>query len=231
MSPCAGCHAGCCRAFAVPLTGADILRIERELVWTFWDFVCRWEDLDGAIAGNLAPHFHFADEPETPFAICLLHTASRNFPGTTKCRFLMEEPPSREHPLGTAQCGIYSVRPGGCRAFPTRLHSSGLMAVLHEVPERGRLAEPEDAYVLCPRAWEPADVDPIAAPQELVVLHYEMQFFAQVAQVWNRAPGEWEDFPEFLRLVYANRVQAAEPGSATVEFKPADSAKPQMRAA
>jgi Fe-S-cluster containining protein len=210
MSPCAGCHAGCCRAFAVPVTGADILRIERELGWSFWDFVCRWEDRDGAIAGEMAPQFYFDDEPETPFAICLLQNASRNFPATSKCRFLMEEPPTKEHPLGTAQCGIYGVRPGTCRAFPTRFHPSGLLVSLHEVPERGRPAEQGEAYRLCPRPWEPAEVDPISAPQDLVVLRYEMQFFAHVAEVWNQSPGLWADFPEFLRLVYANRVQGAE---------------------
>ena len=29
MSQCLDCHAGCCRSFAVPITGADVLRIER----------------------------------------------------------------------------------------------------------------------------------------------------------------------------------------------------------
>ena len=65
MSPCEDCHAGCCRSFAVPVSGADIMRIENGLGLSFWDFVCRWEDPDGRIALNYAPHFFFEDEPET----------------------------------------------------------------------------------------------------------------------------------------------------------------------
>ncbi len=85
------CHAGCCRSFAVPVTGADILRIQREQQLSFWDFVCRWEDPESKIARNYAPHFHFADEPDTPFVVCLTHTASQSFPETSKCGFLVED--------------------------------------------------------------------------------------------------------------------------------------------
>src|SRR5690606_34649025 len=31
MGLCSGCHAGCCRSFAVPVSGADVLRIETRL--------------------------------------------------------------------------------------------------------------------------------------------------------------------------------------------------------
>lgn len=206
MSPCAGCHAGCCRSFAVPLTGADILRIEQELGLSFWDFACRWEDRDGRISGGQTPHFQFADEPATPFAICLMQDGSRNFPATTKCRFLVEDSPTTEHPLGTARCGVYEHRPGACRVFPTRFNATGTLAVLHDVQERGRSESEGDLYRLCPRPWELADIDPLRAPQDLVLLRYEMQFFAEVAALWNRNPGDWGNFPEFLRLVYANRV-------------------------
>jgi Fe-S-cluster containining protein len=212
VSPCNGCHAGCCRSFAIPLTGADILRIERELGLSFWEFVCRWEDRDGRISSGQAPHFHFADEPATPFAICLLQDQSRTFPGTSCCRFLDEQPRTLEHPLGTAQCGIYEHRPSACRVFPTRFNATGDMAVLHDVPERARPDREGDAYQLCPRPWEVSDVDPLAAPQDLIVLRYEMQFFREVAAVWNRSPGDWRIFPEFLRAVYSHRVLRETPG-------------------
>src|SRR5690349_20889324 len=110
MSLCESCHAGCCRSFAVPVTGADILRIERELGLNFWDFACRWADPNNRIAKSLAPHFHFADEPATPFTVCLRHEVSAIFAGATKCRFLMKCPPDAEHPLGLARCSIYNSR-------------------------------------------------------------------------------------------------------------------------
>jgi hypothetical protein len=60
-SMCESCHAGCCRAFAVPITGADILRIEGRLGLDFREFACRWSGPDGAISRNAAPQFVFDD--------------------------------------------------------------------------------------------------------------------------------------------------------------------------
>jgi Fe-S-cluster containining protein len=208
LSPCHGCHAGCCRAFAVPVTGAEILRMERALGLDFWQLACRWEDRDDAISAGVAPQFRFEDDSSIPYVICLLHEPSRTFPRTTKCRFLIEQPPTADAPLGRASCGIYDARPLPCRVYPTKLSESGSLAVLHDVPVHGRANDPSPAFDLCGRPWEVEDVDSIAAVQDLVVLRFELQFFRQVAALWNRAPGRWEDFPEFLRLVYRHRVQA-----------------------
>ena len=204
MSPCDSCHAGCCRSFAVPVTGADIIRIEQGRGLSFWEFACRWADPQGKIARSYAPHFHFADEPETPFVICLMHADSAFLKGTTKCRFLMECAPDEEHPLGQARCGNYEHRPSACRAFPTKLNQTGDLAIIYSVPEKGRSGDP--AYELCPRDWIPADLDPIQTVQDLVVAKYEMTFFTQLAKIWNRAPREWSVFPDFLHAVYAQRI-------------------------
>lgn len=206
MSQCATCHAGCCRSFAVPVTGADILRISTHLGLSFWDFVCRWADPQGMIARNHAPQFFFADEPDTPFVICLLHQESRVFAGTTKCQFLQEAAPTPGHPLGTAHCGIYENRPSACRAFPAKLDRSGELAIIYNVPESASGAT-HPAYTLCARQWTPADLDPIQVVQDLVVATYEMNFFHRLAQVWNEQPGLWNRFPEFIELVYGNRVR------------------------
>ena len=115
MSLCATCHAGCCRSFVVPLTGADILRIIAQRQLSFWDFACRWADPEGTIALKYAPHFHFRDQPETPFVISLIQEYSSQFPGTTRCKFLAEGPQTSERPLGISQCGIYGERPSACR--------------------------------------------------------------------------------------------------------------------
>jgi Fe-S-cluster containining protein len=137
MSPCEDCHAGCCRSFAVPVSGADIMRIEYGLGLSFWDFVCRWEDPDGRIALNYAPHFFFDDEPETQFVISLMHHESEYFKETTRCRFLTEGAPDEEHSLGQARCGIYNFRPGACRVFPTKFDPASELAVIHGFPSLG----------------------------------------------------------------------------------------------
>jgi Fe-S-cluster containining protein len=206
MAPCESCHAGCCRSFAVPVTGADIITIERRLRLSFWDFVCRWADPTGQIAHGLVPHFFFPDMPETPFVICLMHSDSVFLPGTTKCRFLMEGPPDNANPLGQARCGIYGSRPSACRVFPTKFNPTGDLVVLCNVPTTARSGS-HPAYDLCPREWELGDIDPVQSVQDLVITKYEISFFTEIARVWNQSPKPWNVFPDFLHIVYSNRVQ------------------------
>jgi Fe-S-cluster containining protein len=203
---CESCHAGCCRAYAVPITGADVIRLARATGLTFWDFACRWEDRDGIISGDYAPQLYFADEPLTPFALCLLHEPSRHAPATTKWRFLQETPASPEQPLGGGRCGVYADRPSACRVFPLKLAVDSPLTILADVPPHGRPDDGHELYRLCPRPWQPSDVDPLTAPADLAVARSEMAFFKQVAVLWNERLGSWLKFPEFLRLVYANRV-------------------------
>lgn len=205
MGPCATCHAGCCRSFAVPITGADVLRIEREVGTPFGDFACRWADPNGKVARGFAPHLHFDDEPSTPFVLCLQHVPSEGHVGTTMCRFLVEGAPDSETPLGISNCGIYGSRPMTCRNFPLKFNSTGELAILHDVPQRGRKGD-HPAYSLCPRPWTSDDVDALTAPQDLAIAKFEWEFFRTLARVWNQAPRSFAEFPEFLRLVYRNRV-------------------------
>jgi Fe-S-cluster containining protein len=205
MGICDSCHAGCCRSFAVPLCGADIVRIQRDLGVPFWDFVCRWADPQGLIAGRYAPHFYFADEPETPFVICLLHRESELHPETSKCRFLMEGPPEEGSPEGRARCGIYHSRPSACRAFPARLNHDGTQVQIESIPARGREGS-NPLYQLCPRPWEPEDFNTVKTVQDLVVARDEMAFFHRLAERWNLKRHPWELFPDFLQIVYEQRV-------------------------
>ena len=209
MSQCATCHAGCCRTYVVPVTGADIVKIASRQNLSFWDFVCRWADPQGAIALKYAPHFHFQDQPETPFVISLIQEESRQFPATNRCTFLVEGAQSSEFPLGISQCGIYGERPSACRVFPTKFDHSGELAVLCDVPASGRDGS-HPVYNLCPRSWEPGDLDPIQQVQDLVVAKYEMDFFFKLAAAWNERPGDWSLFPDFLQMVYAKRVLRAD---------------------
>lgn len=230
MSPCHHCHAGCCRAFAVPLTGADVLLIERDLELDFSEFACRWPDPNGSIARSYAPHFHFEDDPGTPYVICLMHTASEFLRGTTKCRFLIEGPPDDEHPLGQARCGIYGQRPLTCRVFPTKLNDTSELAVIEDMT--GREAS-EPAYSLCPTAWSSDDLDAVAAMQHLVLAKYEMTFFHQLAEIWNRQPRGWNIFAEFLRVVYRGRLVEARDETPSVKLPTAasDARQPRAKAA
>lgn len=213
MPPCQNCHAGCCRSFAVPITGADIFRIASQTGAGFWDFVCRWADPEGQIALNHAPHFRFRDEPETPFVICLLTEQSQLVPGTSRCHFLAEGPADADAPLGRGQCTIHGARPGSCRAFPSKLSQEGDLAILYDLPSSGRSGG-NPMYSLCPRPWTPADVDPITQVQDLVVATYEMRFFHRLADIWNDEPGDWHLFPDFLEIVYSSRVRPAEDAAA-----------------
>jgi len=125
---------------------------------------------------------------------------------TTKCRFLLETPANRDQPLEGGRCGVYADRPAACRVFPLKLASDSPLTILADVPPHGRPDDGHELYRLCPRPWQPSDVDPITAPADLAVARYEMAFFKQVAALWNERLGPWLKFPEFLRLVYANRV-------------------------
>lgn len=214
-SPCESCHAGCCRSFAAPISGADIIKIEQSYDLSFWDFACRWADPQGTIAKNVAPHFHFSDDLDTPFVICLAHETSQQFPGTTKCGFLVEGEADASHEIGKAHCRVYENRPMTCRNFPMKLNETGDLAILYDVPKPGRDGG-HRAYDLCPEPLQPSDFDPIQSVQELVISKYEMQFFQQVADIWNRTPGEWKIFPDFLHLVYAERIGVSETRSTTI---------------
>ncbi|MFN0198182.1 MAG: YkgJ family cysteine cluster protein [Planctomycetaceae bacterium] len=205
MGICEGCHSGCCRAFAVPLTGADIIRLESRTEMTFWDFGCRWVDHDHRIAQQQAPHFYFPDEPATPFVICLKHEASSLHPGVTRCGFLKEFPADADRPLGSAHCGVYDHRPQTCRTFPAQLNETSELAVLYDIPNSARDGG-HPQYSLCPRPWSKGDIDPIQHVQDLIVSQFEMKFFRKLAEAWNRNPQEWMVFPEFIRDVYARRV-------------------------
>ncbi len=199
-----------------------------ELQLSFWDFVCRWEDPEGEIAQKYAPQFYFEDEPETPFVICLIRGESETWPGTGKCMFLQESATSEEHPLGTAHCGIYESRPAACRAFPLKLNESSELAIITDVPERGRLST-DPIYTLCPRPWETSDCEPVQAVQDLIVAKYEMRFFHSIAAIWNRRPASFAVFPDFLEMIYSRRVQ--KDGAAETQTDIGNATYPLRRAA
>ncbi|MEM9703964.1 MAG: YkgJ family cysteine cluster protein, partial [Planctomycetota bacterium] len=199
-TPCDECHGGCCRSFAVPVTGADVFRLTRETGLAFWEVACRWPDPDGSIARGYAPSLYFAEAPGEPTVLCLTHRPSETLPGSTRCRFLEEGEPTAEHPKGISRCGVYDRRPSACRAFPIHFSTDGQLVRLHEVPPRGRDGA-HPAYDLCPRPWTAEDVDPLTAPGELAAARWEMDFFRRIAAAWNRAPRSADLFPAYLEAI------------------------------
>ena len=191
--PCEDCQSGCCRSFAVPLTLGDIARISHGTGLGFWDFVARWEDHSGAIARGQAPHFHFQDEPQTPFVIGLKHIASQTFAHATKCRFLMEA-------ADGACCGVYEHRPLACRIFPATAAPNGDLTIA-PIPAFGRPGA-DPAYRLCSRAWTEADIDWSEKQHEFERARDEMNLMHVIADRWNQRPGDWIAFPDFLALIW-----------------------------
>ncbi len=204
-SPCTGCHSGCCRAFIVPLTGYDMIRIMTNLELPFWEFVCRYADESGEIAKGIAPHFHFDDDPETPFTIGLLQDASTHFPETQKCQFLKEHEKNDEHPLGVANCSIYEDRPMACRLFPARLDEQNEIGIVN-IPKFGR-AGSNPAYQLCPRDWTTEDIDAEVARRDIGNTATEMQQMHLLAERWNASPRSWLLFPDVIQMVFGNAAQ------------------------
>lgn len=199
-TPCGTCHAGCCRAHVVPLTGGDIFRIVTQLKVPFRRFVRRWADPLCAISRGVAPHFFFNDDRRTPYVIGLVQTESEAFPGTRKCGFLDETEAGHAAPRGTGRCSIYEHRPLACRIFPSNVGEAGDLGVLavQQPP-----AEPSHAvYELCPHPWSISDHDPIAALQSLRDCADEMELFHAIAHRWNDEPGPWPLFPDYLELIF-----------------------------
>lgn len=200
VTPCGGCHAGCCRAFAVPLTGSDVVRIIQEQRHSFAEFVCRWADLDGSISRQIAPQFRFEDDPETPFVIGLLQNESSAFPGTRKCRFLIE---TAEHTgTGTSRstCSIYESRPAACRVFPFRFEPSGSVGIQPDVTKNDGKSIPAS---LCPSAWNVSAEQRWQAEIDLGDCLQQMALFRLIAERWNAEPGPWPLFPAFIVDIYS----------------------------
>ncbi len=104
------------------------------------------------------------------------------------------------------------------------LNDTGELAIIYDIPSTAR-AETHPVYQLCPRQWKTDDLDPVQQIQDLVVATYEMNFFHQLADSWNAQPGAWKLFPDFLHMVYANRLRPSaaspdckDPEQVTIKF-------------
>ena len=162
----------------------DTVRIARDQQLDFWDFVVRWADETGSISRGQVPHFYFDDEPQTPFVIGLMHTASEVYPGTTHCRLLQES--IREDGSIIGHCGIYESRPLACRIFPAVILPTGDIGVV-EIPES--CATTPEAHRLCPVPWSVEDLATDEARSQIDECRGELELMSVLAERWNRDPG------------------------------------------
>jgi Fe-S-cluster containining protein len=160
---------------------------------------------------------HFVDRPaDRRFLLALKRVDSALFPGTQRCWFLQEwkretEAPERgEHPgrhtLG--RCGIYGSRPHVCRIFPTALHATLPLGLIHQRPlEASGLS---GALAGCPEEWtvEKFGVEPDAALHALAVHRFEREFYAQASREFNEAQLPLAEFFPFMARVLAHRFRA-----------------------
>ena len=211
MHICGECTCGCCRKFAIPITGYDILKISKNLKININSFIEidpvpeeRIED-ESSIVGL----FKFAESASDGFyKFCMKKVESSLVPGVFKCIFLQEwynnpDNPSVENIV--ARCGIYGNRPTICAAFPATVDKSGYFAV---IVSKKITEEDNILYKLCPREIVREDFPQNSESILRTVLmnKYEQDFFKTIAVIWNENPKPLNLFIPFLENWYAERV-------------------------
>jgi Fe-S-cluster containining protein len=159
FSPCARCREACCREYLVTVTGLDVYRISRGL--------------------GLAPtQFAVAVDYDNPATGFRLDGSARRY------RLALDKQRSPRHqgwcvfwmPLGDGlgRCGIYSLRPQVCRAYPATLID-------------GEVARRTD--VLCPDgSWGPGSALLSEQWRQRTERQYaELEIDAIVNRRWNQS--------------------------------------------
>lgn len=208
MLLCKTCHAGCCRNFAIGLTGYDLLKISKFLDLDYPSFaqiipVKEKEEIERQ--SNFSALFLFSDkELRTYYRFCLLMDESRLAEGTLKCMFLEEEGLKDKI---IAKCSIYECRPLVCATFPSKFDPTEKQGIVFNV-EPDNLLSSHDVYNLCPRKITRDDIENShdEIMKNLILRKYEVDFFKNLADYWNRNPGTTVEFFRFLEKVYDNRV-------------------------
>ena len=218
MKVCKTCAAGCCRAFRVPVTGFDILRIMRTIdIDPF--FFCGVEEISGEKLEKILgkdPLFLFTDSGEPKYyEIYMKFIFSKYYEHSHKCIFLQEwdakEYGSQELEGIIGRCGIYDCRPLTCRTYPSKIDKDQKLFMYdpyfeHTNPENKRWASLP--YGLCPRPIEKEDFRFGVNEYIKNLLHanYEMEFFLELSEKWNKNPDISDKFIEFLEKEYEDRL-------------------------
>ncbi len=219
MKVCKACAGGCCRAFNIPISGYDILKVMRTIDIDPY-FFCgvkevTGENLEKALGKD--PLFLFTDSGEPRYyEIFLKRISSRYFKNTHKCIFLQEwdakEYDSQELEGIIGRCGIYDCRPLACRNYPAKIDKNKQLFMYdpyyeHTDPEN-ECWKQRNPYGLCPRPIKKEDFRGGVNEyiKNLVHADYEFNFFMKVAGKWNQNPDISDKFVDFLAGEYQDRL-------------------------
>jgi len=211
MLICESCHSGCCRKYAVALTGYDILNISKTLKIDPLSFIEISPVENIEYQSTYTTLFKFTDENSDIFyRFNLKMNESQLVPGTIKCQFLLEwhNDPSNPCIEGIiAKCGIYNCRPFVCTAYPAKFDITEKRGIIVNVGSKSESSE-HRIYNLCPEKITGEDIadssDQIM--KALIMRKYELEYFKNLADYWNQKPGSLSDFLIFMTNVYQNRV-------------------------
>ena len=210
MLICNSCHGGCCRNFGVGLTGYDILNISKILNLDPISFVQVLPvDKDIELQSKYSALFKFTDYNINYFyRFCLRMDKSMLVSETIKCMFLLEcfaNPLVLSEDKIIARCGIYTCRPLICRTFPSKLDPTEKMGIVfNPIVENTE----NKIYNLCPRTLTNDDLDNSSDEilKSLIMRKFEVDYFKNLAEYWNKNPGTISEFLIFMEKVYKKRV-------------------------
>lgn len=220
MELCKNCHAGCCRRYNPYLWGSDIIRISEVLGVdiNFFTFAHKVSEEEAKELKDKEPVFIFTDGgTENHFVLILKFNESKMYPGISKCMFLQEwnaEALQSEELTGIiGRCGIYGIRPVNCRAWPASYDPDKKKVVIKDpyliLDKKHKRPSENPGYDICERPIKHDDFAPYedGYTQDAILNYNEKQFFIQLAEKWNQNPDVSDNFYEFLKKEYANRIE------------------------
>jgi Fe-S-cluster containining protein len=156
-SPCDGCDARCCSAYAVQVTGEDVRRIAEGTGLAPYAFVTWALQADRTTTG-------FVLRPGGPSHDLLLAHGRAAAP-RPPCPFLRAEDGR------SPRCGVYAFRPRVCRRFPAVRIGDGYGV--------------RDGIVCAPGAWARHDMARLSWRVAIAREERETEAYAAVVAVWN----------------------------------------------
>lgn len=181
QNPCLGCPGYCCSDNVINVCGFDVWSIATNLHVKPTDFV--------AFAGfnEESPYNFNLDSSGNSYCLALYMKELQD--GSRRCVFTLDIPGHQ------VRCGIYPLRPIGCRAYPIAFFGEEVMV---------------KPWALCPEgSWEHNQVDAAFWQKELGRHDMEFSIYAFVIAAWNaaaqqREPDELDFHPclDFLMNVY-----------------------------
>jgi Fe-S-cluster containining protein len=164
---CDGCDSKCCKKFIKFITIFDVARIVKELKIDVLDF------LDLRPAYEIHSNYPRVIIKGEPYLLGL-----DNKMGRADCVFLMDIGMSRK-------CGIYSVRPLGCRTYPYLLSSDGETLKL-------------TSEFICPRQYWPEGKEKEQYLALFQKQRTEKNDYELIVDEWNMMHSEDGNFLKFI---------------------------------